>query len=110
MFSDGTTASGPSVTRTCDQPGVFSELLKVTDKAGNIDYDFAEVHVLDPKQPDLYVPRIHAAYWPTLDNRAFDLRRVANSLANVFGHFGKCDSPLQRQIYILAAPQIPDIR
>ena len=68
-FSDGTTASGPSVTRTYERPGVFSEILKVTDEAGNTDYDFAEVHVLDPKQPDLYVPRIHAAYWPTRANR-----------------------------------------
>jgi len=68
-FSDGTAASGSRVTRTYDRPGVFSEILKVTDEAGNVDYDFAEVHVLDPKQPSLYVPRIHAAYWPTLGNR-----------------------------------------
>ena len=68
-FSDGTAASGSRVTRTYDRPGVFSEILKVTDEAGHVDYDFAEVHVLDPKQPGLYVPRIHAAYWPTLGNR-----------------------------------------
>ena len=92
-FSDGTTASGPSVTRTYDRPGVFSEILKVTDKAGNVDYDFAEVHVLDPEQPDLYLPEIHAAYWPTLDNRVntsitFKVRSFGNQNGNEVWDFG----------------------
>jgi hypothetical protein len=26
----------------------------------------------DPQQPDRYVPRIHAAYWPTLNNRVHE--------------------------------------
>lgn len=68
-FSDGTTSSDPQIARRYEWPGVYSEILKVTDQAGNIDYDFAEVHVLDPRQPEEYVPRIHAAYWPTMDNR-----------------------------------------
>ena len=92
-FSDGTTASGPSVTRTYDQPGVFSEILKVTDKAGNVDYDFAEVHVLNPEQPELYAPRIHAAYWPTLGNRVntpitFKVRSFGNQNGNEVWDFG----------------------
>jgi putative heme-binding domain-containing protein len=98
-FSDGTTASGPRVTRTYDRPGVFSEILKVTDKAGNVDYDFAEVHVLDPKQPDLYVPRIHAAYWPTLGNRVnasitFKVRSFGNQDRNEVWDFGDGSPPV----------------
>ena len=73
LFTDGARARGPEVTRTYSRPGVYSEVLKVTDKAGNIDYDFANVHVLDPANPDLYVPRIHAAYWPTRDNKTDEL-------------------------------------
>lgn len=68
-FTDGTTASGPSITRKYPKPGFYSEILKVTDKAGNIDYDFAEVKVVDPETPDRYPPGIHAAYWPSLHNR-----------------------------------------
>ncbi len=68
-FSDGTTAVGPQVTRAYPQPGFYSEILKVTDAAGNVDYDFAEVHVLDPQRPGQYTPGIHATYWPSLDNR-----------------------------------------
>jgi len=73
LFTDGRRAKGPEVTQTYARPGVYSEVLKVTDKAGNVDYDFASVHVLDPANPDLYVPRIHAAYWPTRDNKVDEL-------------------------------------
>lgn len=92
-FSDCTNASGPRVTRTYDQPGVFSEVLKVTDKSGNVDYDFAEVHVLDPDQPNAYVPRIHAAFWPTLDNKVnepitFKVRSFGTQEGNEVWDFG----------------------
>jgi hypothetical protein len=98
-FSDGTIASGSSVTRTYDRPGVFSEILKVTDEAANVDYDFAEVHVLDPKQPDLYVPRIHAAYWPSLGNRVndpitFKVRSFGNQERNEVWDFGDGSPPV----------------
>lgn len=97
-FSDGNTHSGPRVTRVYEQPGVFSEILKVTDSAGNTDYDFAEVHVLDPQQPDQYVPRIHAAYWPTFANRVnkpitFKVRSFGNQYGNEVWDFGD-GSPL----------------
>lgn len=68
-FTDGTTSKTQQVSRRYDRPGFYSEILKVTDQAGNIDYDFAEVLVLDPARPEEYVPRMHAAFWPTLDNR-----------------------------------------
>ena len=73
LFTDGTRAKGPEVTRTYTRPGVYSEVLKVTDKAGNVDYDFASVQVLDPTNPGFYVPTIHAVYWPTHDNKVDEL-------------------------------------
>lgn len=92
-FTDGTTATGPEIKRTYNQPGVFSEILKVTDKQGNVDYDFAEVHVLDPKNPEKYVPRIHASYWPSLKNQVgepitFKVRTFGNQFGNEVWDFG----------------------
>ncbi|WP_417851166.1 PKD domain-containing protein [Thalassoglobus sp.] len=46
-FSDGSEGSGAEVTQRYTRPGMYSEVLKVTDKAGNIDYDFATVRVND---------------------------------------------------------------
>lgn len=98
-FSDGTTATGPRVTRAYRRPGVFSEVLKVTDEAGNIDYDFAEVHVLDPERPDHYVPGIHAAYWPTFDNKVdkpitFKVRSFRNQEGHEVWDFGDGTPPV----------------
>jgi dienelactone hydrolase len=64
-FSDGTTATGPRVERTYDRPGSYSETLKVTDRQGHVDYDFAIVQVLDRTHPEQLPPTIHAAYAPT---------------------------------------------
>jgi murein DD-endopeptidase MepM/ murein hydrolase activator NlpD len=64
-FSDGTTATGPRVEMRYDQPGSFSEILKVTDRAGRVDYDFAIVQVLDRADPNRLPPTIHASYAPT---------------------------------------------
>ena len=43
--------AAPTVERRYAKPGTYSEILKVTDKDGNIDYDFAEVRVRDPSSP-----------------------------------------------------------
>ncbi|MAC55554.1 MAG: metalloendopeptidase, partial [Gimesia sp.] len=79
--------------RTYDKPGVYSEILKVTDKAGNVDYDFAEVHVLDPQNMEEYVPRIHASYWPSLNNKVgepitFKVRSFGNTTGEEIWDFG----------------------
>ncbi len=66
-FSDGTTASGPRVERHYDQPGEYSEILKVSDGRGNVAYDFAVVQVIDRADPDAVLHSIHAAYSPTLN-------------------------------------------
>jgi murein DD-endopeptidase MepM/ murein hydrolase activator NlpD len=64
-LSDGTRAEGPTVVRSYARPGVVSEILKVTDSAGQTDYDFAVVQVVDPGQPKQDPPSIHAVFWPT---------------------------------------------
>jgi len=66
-FGDGTTAAGPKVTRRYDRAGTYSEILKVTDAEGRVDYDFAVVQVIDRKAPDELPPSIHAVYWPTFE-------------------------------------------
>jgi hypothetical protein len=65
-FSDGTTAIGPKAERTYDRPGSYSEILKVTDRQGRVDYDFAVVQVLDRSNPDHIPPTIHASYYPSV--------------------------------------------
>lgn len=78
-FTDGKAATGERVERTYDKPGVYSEVLKFTDAAGRVDYDFAVVNVLDKDHPDRLPPSIHAAYSPTFglkpgDNVTFFVR------------------------------------
>lgn len=71
-FSDGATASGPKVERTYTKPGEYSEVLKITDAAGLIDFDFACVYVVDKDHQDRLSPSIHAAYSPTFDLKPND--------------------------------------
>lgn len=71
-FGDGTTAAGARVERLYERPGSYSEMLKVTDAEGNVDYDFAVVQVLDRNRPKVLPPTIHAAYWPTFGIRPGD--------------------------------------
>lgn len=63
-FTDGRTASAAKTERTYAQPGAFSEILKVTDAAGNVSYDFAIVHVMGGHDKNL-PPTIHPSFWPT---------------------------------------------
>lgn len=68
-FTDGSTASGPMVERTYSKPGFYSEILKITDRQGRIDYDFAIVDVVDKDRPEQLPPSIHAAFSPTMGIR-----------------------------------------
>jgi hypothetical protein len=63
---DGQTATGPQFAKTYSRPGVYSEILKVTDAAGNVDYDFTIVNVVDRAHPEQLPPSIHAAFAPTM--------------------------------------------
>ncbi|MBI3462996.1 MAG: PKD domain-containing protein [Planctomycetes bacterium] len=76
LFDDGGTASGPRVQRTYSKPGRYSEVLKITDADGNLDYDFAVVQVIDREHPDRLSPSIHATYAPTFGIRPGDLVTV----------------------------------
>lgn len=69
-FTDGATASGTRVERAYSKPGVYSEVLKITDSKRRIDYDFAVVNVLDPMKPEQLPPSIHAVYYPTTGIKA----------------------------------------
>lgn len=68
-FSEGGTAEGPVVERRYNSAGVFSEVLKVTDRTGRAAYDFQVVQVIDREQPKPLPPSIHAVYYPTVDIR-----------------------------------------
>jgi murein DD-endopeptidase MepM/ murein hydrolase activator NlpD len=71
-FTDGTTATGAVVERAYRRPGVYSEVLKVRDGEGRVDFDFAIVNVLDRDHPDRLPPTVHAAYAPTFGLRPGD--------------------------------------
>jgi murein DD-endopeptidase MepM/ murein hydrolase activator NlpD len=64
-FTDGKTATGKTTERIYTKPGFYSEVLKVTDGEGRIDYDFAVVDVVDQEHPKQMPPSIHAVYFPT---------------------------------------------
>ncbi|MEN8229834.1 MAG: PKD domain-containing protein [Bacteroidota bacterium] len=77
-FSDGTGSTGAKVNRIYDQPGRYSEVVKVTDQTGNIEYDFVWVDVYPGAQKytvDVVahsIPRVHAVHHPTNGIKAGD--------------------------------------
>jgi murein DD-endopeptidase MepM/ murein hydrolase activator NlpD len=92
-FTDGTTASGPAVERTYSKSGEYSEILKVTDARGEVDYDFAVVLVIDKSAPDRLPPTIHSAFVPTMNIRAgypitFKVRSFRTTVGNETWDFG----------------------
>jgi murein DD-endopeptidase MepM/ murein hydrolase activator NlpD len=99
-FSDGSTAEGPMVERTYPKPGSYSEILKVTDAQGRIDYDFAIVQVLDKNQKEKLPPTIHASYAPTFaihvgDPVTFKVRTFRAEIGNETWNFGDGSEPVQ---------------
>ena len=66
-FHDGTTASGAKVTKKFDHPGYYSEMLKVVDDHGNVEYDFQQVLAVYDNQPDRWYGYTAVAYYPTFD-------------------------------------------
>jgi hypothetical protein len=71
-FSDGTKAEGAVQRRAYLEPGEYSEILKVTDSSGDIDYDFAVVQVYERGTEEQTIPAIQPAYHPTLDIKPGD--------------------------------------
>ena len=72
IFCDGTMAKGAVQKKSYERPGVYSEILKVTDSKGNIDYDFTDVLVYDRKNPGKTIPVIQPAYYPTFNIKPGD--------------------------------------
>jgi murein DD-endopeptidase MepM/ murein hydrolase activator NlpD len=98
--TDGQTATGATLTRTYDKPGTYSEILKVADTQGRIDYDFAIVQILDKEHPDRLPPSIHAAYAPTLgikpgDAITFKVRSFRTPEGGETWDFGDGSPPVQ---------------
>jgi murein DD-endopeptidase MepM/ murein hydrolase activator NlpD len=86
-FTDGTTANGATVERTYAQSGEYSEILKVTDARGEVDYDFAVVLVIDKSAADRLPPTIHPAFAPTMNIRAGDpVTFIVRSFRTTFGN------------------------
>ena len=72
-FGDGSKAVGAVHSKQYERAGAYSEVLKVTDSKGNIDYDFATVFVYDREHPEeTKIGFIHLAFHPTLDLKAGD--------------------------------------
>lgn len=99
-FTDGTTAEGARPKRTYARPGYYSEILKVTDSTGRVDYDFAIVHVLDRKNPDRFPPTIHPVYYPTFgirpgDEVTFKVRTFATTDGRETWDFGDGSPPVE---------------
>jgi len=69
-FTDGGKAEGAKVSRKYDKVGQTCEILRVTDAAGNVDYDFAIVQIADKDKPKELPPGIHLAYAPTTGLKA----------------------------------------
>jgi hypothetical protein len=83
-LTDGTAAAGPRVEHVYKKPGAYCEILKVTDAAGRVDYDFAVVQVLDREHPADVPQSIHASYAPTFDLKPGD---PVTFLVRSFGKF-----------------------
>lgn len=103
-FSDGTRASGPTVTRTYTKPGTYSEILRVMDSRKQIAYDFAVVQVVErpssnPDKEERVPPTIHASYWPASNVRAGDpVTFLVRTCRTTFGeetwNFGDGSAPV----------------
>jgi murein DD-endopeptidase MepM/ murein hydrolase activator NlpD len=68
-FDDGTLTNGAKIEHTFVKSGRYRPTLKVTDKHGNVDYDFGKVTIADPRVPSLQRCYLHASYWPTQNIR-----------------------------------------
>ncbi len=101
-FCDGTKAGGSKVRRVYERVGEYSEIVKVTDSAGNFTYDFAIVYVIDRKHPERVPPAIHANYYPTFGLRAgdevtFKVRSFGTQHGGEVWDFGDGSAPVKVQ-------------
>jgi murein DD-endopeptidase MepM/ murein hydrolase activator NlpD len=102
QLSDGSWETSTNVSRTFAQPGEFSEVLKITDAEGRIDYDFTLVQVIDRDKPQELPPAIHAVYFPTFgiqsgDPVAFKVRTFGTRDGKETWNFGDGSEPVAVQ-------------
>ncbi|MCA9133714.1 MAG: PKD domain-containing protein [Planctomycetales bacterium] len=69
---DGTKRAGAKTTVTYPTPGYWCETLQVTNAAGESDYDFVEVMVLDPGDLQHYTPSLNLNFHPSRDIQVED--------------------------------------
>jgi hypothetical protein len=98
-FCDGTTAEGAVQRKTYDKPGEYSEILKVTDSEGNIDYDFTVIQVYERGTTEQTIPAIQPAYHPSLDIKPGDpvtflVRTFNTDVGNEVWDFGDGSPPV----------------
>ena len=101
-FCDGSKATGDTVERVYERAGEYSEIVKVTDEAGNFAYDFAVVYVIDRGHPERVPPAIHANYYPTFglkpgDEVTFKVRSFATQHGEEVWDFGDGSAPVKVQ-------------
>jgi hypothetical protein len=98
-FTDGRRAEGVTVRLTYPRPGVYSEIVKVTDSRGRTAYDFAVVQVVGREKPEQVVPGIHAACAPTFGLRpggavTFKVRSFGTTHGEEVWDFGDGSKPV----------------
>ena len=104
LLNDGGRRTSVMPIMKYDKPGCYSEILKVRDKEGNVDYDFAVVQIVDKDRPEEHPPTIHAAYEPTHSIRVnqpvtFKVRsfRIGPKEGDEFWDFGDGSAPVKVQ-------------
>lgn len=99
ILSNQTNAFGAKHKMKYELPGTYSEILKITDSKGNIDYDFMLIQVLDRVDPKP-VPVLQSAYYPTLnikknDSVRFFVRAFNTDIDSVSWNFGDGSMPIK---------------
>lgn len=92
IFTNGTTASGVVLKKSYQTPGEYSEILKVTNSKGFVDYDFVVIQVFNRDSHEK-IPTMQAAYYPTLDIKTGDsvtflVRTFNSNIGNEVWDFG----------------------
>jgi murein DD-endopeptidase MepM/ murein hydrolase activator NlpD len=98
-FCDGTTATGPVQKKKYEKAGEYSEILKVTDSRGNIDYDFTVIQVYDRDNEEQTIPAIQPVYYPSLDIKpgypvTFLVRTFNTAVGSEVWDFGDGSTPV----------------
>ena len=101
-FCDGSKTKGDRVKRFYERAGQYSEIVKVTNSAGDVAYDFAVVYVIDRENTERVPPAIHANYYPTFNLRAgdevtFKVRSFATRHGREVWDFGDKSAPVTVQ-------------